>query len=51
MFFSEVEEDFIEGLEKGITFFTGRGGEESDVLFMTIFHFDAFSFIFPTTIP
>ncbi len=26
-------------------------GEESDVVFTTIFHFDAFSFILPTTIP
>ena len=28
-----------------------RGGEESDVVFTPIFHFDAFSFILPTTIP
>ena len=33
VFFSEVEEGFIEDLEKGITFFTGWGGEESDVPF------------------
>ena len=33
VFFSEMEEDFIESLGKGVTFFTGWGGEESDVSF------------------
>ena len=51
VFFSEMEEDFIKGLKKGITFFTWWGGEESDVVFTTIFHFDTFSFILSTTIP
>ena len=49
--FFEMEEDFIKGLKKGITFFTWWGGEESDVVFTTIFHFDTFSFILSTTIP
>lgn len=44
VFFLEMEEDFIKGLKKGITFFTWWGGEESDVVFTTIFHFDTFSF-------
>ena len=51
VFFSEMEEDFIKGLKKGITFFSWWGGEESDVVFTTIFHFDTFSFILSTTIP
>lgn len=51
VFFSEMEEDFIKGLKKGITFFTWWDGEESDVVFTTIFHFDTFSFILSTTIP
>ena len=33
VFFSEMEEDFIESLGKGVTFFTGWGGEERDVSF------------------
>ena len=28
-----------------------QGGVESDVVFTPFFHFDAFSFILPTTIP
>lgn len=50
VFFSEMEEDFIKGLKKGITFFTWWGGEESDVVLTIIFHFDTFSFILSTTI-
>ena len=33
VFFSKVEGGFIESLGKGITFFTGWGGVESDVSF------------------
>ncbi|WP_370786207.1 hypothetical protein [Ruminococcus callidus] len=34
-----MEEDFIESLGKGITFFTEWGGEESDVSFYNHFQF------------
>ena len=41
---------FYRGFEEGYHFFTWWGGEESDVVFTTIFHFDTFSIILPTTI-
>ncbi len=42
---------FYRGFEERYHFFTWWGGEESDVVFTAIFHFDTFSFILSTTIP